>query len=110
MGRHRGCYSVALPRPSMPTPPPTVPGSPPESWQERAVRASPVAMAQVIGQKYQDVNRAFCELVGHPREALIGADVYGVVAPEDRERVGIRHHARLRGDAAPEEYELVVLR
>ncbi|MFL5321913.1 MAG: ATP-binding protein [Myxococcaceae bacterium] len=72
--------------------------------------ASPVAMALMMGDVYEDVNAAFCELLGYPREKLVGLNAYELIAPEDRAKVGQRHDARRRGGSAPEAYELTARR
>ncbi len=55
-------------------------------------------------------NEAIAEIIGLPGEALIGRSTAELVAPEHSVRVSDRVARRMRGEAAPREYEVVVRR
>jgi PAS domain S-box-containing protein len=53
-------------------------------------------------------NPAYAKLFGYTPDTD-PPDLFGAIAPEDRERVRTYYQQRLRGEAAPEQYELTVL-
>ncbi len=55
-------------------------------------------------------NEVAAEILGVPREALVGRPAVELVAPEDQDRVSQRVGRRARGVATPSEYEIVVRR
>ena len=55
-------------------------------------------------------NQALADLVGMPREAIVGLHFHDRIAPEDRERMSERQARRLRGEPVPRSYEFQLLR
>jgi diguanylate cyclase (GGDEF)-like protein/PAS domain S-box-containing protein len=58
--------------------------------------------------RFVAVNEAFCRLVGHSRESLIGRDDFSVVPPDHAQRIRAQDEAALTGDA-PVVYETETL-
>jgi PAS domain S-box-containing protein len=52
------------------------------------------------------VNNRLAEMLGYPREKLVGMPAESVVAEDDREMVRNRHAARMNDQAAPDRYEV----
>jgi diguanylate cyclase (GGDEF)-like protein/PAS domain S-box-containing protein len=69
--------------------------------------AAPLGMA-LLGPEGQhvQVNRAYCDLVGHREEDLIGQPVLGFVHPDDRDELITRYGAIARGDTDLDTFEL----
>ncbi len=80
------------------------------SLHHRLLDASPLGVIVHHNGVVVYANAALAEITGLPVEAMIGVSAAELVAPEHTHRVGDRVARRLRGDAAPSEYEVVVRR
>ncbi len=69
------------------------------------------AIFLVNDTSYVYVNKSGAELLGYSDPAeLIGADAFENVAPEHRDLVRARVQARMKGEEAPDEYELKLIK
>ena len=86
--------------------------APGESERRFRELAEHVAAAAFIyrGSRFVYVNAAVCELTGYSRDELLEMHFWEVVHPEERETVRLRGLARQRGEAAPDRYELRIVR
>ena len=77
-----------------------------EERYRTAIEHSNDAVAIILGEKIQYVNRRFVELFGYNnREDIIGKPVSLVVHPDDRDKVLTINQRRQRGEPVPSRYE-----
>ncbi len=55
-------------------------------------------------------NARFCEILGLPRESVVGRSFEEILSPDEAQRVMERYARRVRGEPVPEEYEVNVVR
>jgi PAS domain S-box-containing protein len=70
---------------------------------------APIPTIVVRDGVIRDANQAVIELIGRPREAVVGQPIAAFLAPRDAQAVLERHARRARGEAAPEVYETRVV-
>ncbi len=70
----------------------------------------PVGVALVRDERYAWVNDAFCEVTGHPRDAVLGRSIFFLLTAEDAGRIRARHESRRRGEQVPDSYEVDIHR
>jgi len=63
------------------------------TWLDRA----PLPCGVLRASRFAYANQAFLDLLGMPWEAIEGRIFLERVAPEDRDRLRVRHERRLRG-------------
>ncbi len=66
----------------------------------------------IVGEDYrfQYVNKRLAEMLGYPREELIGSDFRNYLDEESRRMVEDRYARRQRGEKVPPQYEFQVIR
>ena len=79
-----------------------------ETYQryETLVEQSKDGVTITQNRKNVFVNDGFAEMVGYPKEQLVGASFLKPIAPTDHEKVERRYRRRLHGEQPPSRYEL----
>lgn len=70
----------------------------------------PVGLVRHRGGLISYANLRFCEIVGRPREAVVGHTFDEILSPDEHRRIMDRYAQRLRGESVPSEYEVRVKR
>ncbi len=70
----------------------------------------PVGLVRHRGGLISYANQRFCEIVGRPREAVVGHTFDAILSPDEHRRIMDRYAQRLRGEPVPSEYEVRVQR
>jgi PAS domain S-box-containing protein len=80
--------------------------NPARAWIDRA----PLPAGVIEDGHFTYVNDALVQMLGYPREQLVGMAFFHPVAPEDVERIRERHRQRLRGEPVADSYEFDIVR
>lgn len=81
-----------------------------DSWEFRALAALAVPFVVFKDDRVVFASDALLDLLRRSRAEMIGTNPYAFIRSEDAAVVQTRHGARLRGDAAPSDYEVTLIR
>ena len=89
--------AIPIPRP---------PEHPAENWFRILAETTATAIVLYDGESFLYANRAAEEITGYTREELTALGPLGITHPSQREAIGTRLAARLRGELPPERFEV----